>query len=301
MTSPGDNLKTRVHAFWNQASCDTSSAGSAKFSRDYFEEVECFRYKDQPFIHSFAQFSRYHNKQVVEVGFGAGTDFIQWLRAGAKATGIDLTEEALENLTMRIRVYKLPAPEDIRVADAELLPFPSDHFDLGYSFGVLHHTPDTPKALAELVRVIKPGGELKVMLYNLHSIRVFRFWVEKALLRGRPWKGFRWVTWNYIESLGTKAYSRMELVKMLSVLPLRNIHVRTEVTSADVLAFSSFKPANILCRAVLRAVGCQERWRVPEYLPGAARNLRRGRNAAIEFSGNRLGFFHCVSAVKTEE
>jgi SAM-dependent methyltransferase len=105
------------------------------------------------------------------------------LRGGARASGIDLTEEALENVRQRIETYNLPAPEELNVADAENQPFPSDSFDLGYSFGVLHHTPDTERALRELVRVIRPGGELKVMLYNRHSIYILNRWVRFALLR----------------------------------------------------------------------------------------------------------------------
>src|SRR2546421_10419237 len=143
---PNQELRGQVREFWNLLSCDTQVASAPKFSRDYFEEIESFRYRDQPFIHAFAQFTRYHGKRVLEVGFGAGTDFVQWLRAGARVSGIDLTEEALENLSHRIEVYKLPLPEGIMVADAEQLPFESDSFDIGYSFGVLHHSPNTEKA-----------------------------------------------------------------------------------------------------------------------------------------------------------
>src|ERR1035438_2335977 len=148
----GSMLKDQVKAFWHRQSCDTDQAQSEKFTREYFEQIEQWRYRDQPFIHSFAQFTRYHGKRVLEVGFGAGTDFIQWLRAGAVASGIDLTEEALANVRHRIQLYGLPQPESLQVADAESLPFPSNTFDLGYSWGVLHHTPNTEKALAELVR-----------------------------------------------------------------------------------------------------------------------------------------------------
>src|SRR6266446_8588038 len=125
-----NHLKEQVRTFWNEQSCDAQVAKSEKFSRAYFEEIESFRYFDQPFIHSFAQFSRYKGKRVLEVGFGAGTDFIQWLRSGATAVGIDLTQEALDNVTHRIRAYNLPPPERVSVADAENLPFESDSFDL---------------------------------------------------------------------------------------------------------------------------------------------------------------------------
>ena len=174
--------KQHVREFWNAQSCGTEVAAGNKFSRDYFEQIEAFRYFDQPFIHSFAQFSRYHGKRVLEVGFGAGTDFIQWLRCGASASGIDLTPEALEHVQHRVREYRLPQPESVRVADAENLPFESGSFDLAYSFGVLHHSPDTNKAIAELVRVVRGGGEIKIMLYNRRSIFVF----NRRLFHGHP-------------------------------------------------------------------------------------------------------------------
>ena len=82
------NLKQRVHDFWNAQACDTQVAQSAKFSREYFEEIETFRYQDQPFIHSFAQFTRYHGQRVLKVGFGAGTDFIHGYGRGRWRRGL---------------------------------------------------------------------------------------------------------------------------------------------------------------------------------------------------------------------
>jgi ubiquinone/menaquinone biosynthesis C-methylase UbiE len=226
-------LKAEVKAFWNRQSCDTDHSHSEKFSREYFEQIEEWRYRDQPFIHSFAQFTRYRGKRVLEVGFGSGTDFIQWLRAGAVASGVDLTEEALDNVRHRIRVYDLPEPESLQVADAERLPYPDNSFDLGYSWGVLHHTPNTEKALAELVRVVRPGGEIKVMLYNRRSLLTLKMWVKYALLRGRPWKSSRWVLWHHVESLGTKAYTANESKRMLAPLGLRELQMQTLLTNSD--------------------------------------------------------------------
>src|ERR1043166_1062107 len=97
MVQDSATLKSEVKAFWNHQSCETQYAQAEKFTRDYFEQIEEWRYADQPFIHSFAQFTRLNGKRVLEVGFGAGTDFIQWLRAGAIACGIDLSEEALRS------------------------------------------------------------------------------------------------------------------------------------------------------------------------------------------------------------
>jgi ubiquinone/menaquinone biosynthesis C-methylase UbiE len=243
-----DELKSEVKAFWNQRSCETEHAQSSKFSREYFEEIEQFRYSSQPFIPSFAQFTRYHGKRVLEVGFGAGTDFIQWLRAGAIASGIDLTEEALANLTRRIEVYGLPKPERLQVADAENLPFESNTFDLGYSWGVLHHTPDTEKAIRELARVIRPRGEMKIMLYNRHSLCALHSWVRNALLKGRPWKGVRWVLWNHQESPGTKAYTRAEVVRLLSAAGLTDIRMEAAMMNTDL----TIRNAPAICRPLIR-------------------------------------------------
>jgi len=155
---------------------------------------------------------------------------------------------------------------------------------------------NTEKAVSELVRVVRPGGEIKMMLYNLHSLCVFKKWVKHALLRGQPWKGFRWAAANHIESIGTKAYTREELKRMLGALPLKDIEVRTEINSADYLAFSDIKPANLLCRMLLRLGGYNPGWKLADYLAGA---MKKERERGIQFSGNRLGFFHCISATKT--
>ena len=270
MSAKADELKAEVKAFWNRQSCDTHHTQSGKFTLEYFEQIEQWRYSDQPFIHSFAQFTRYHGKRVLEVGFGAGTDFIQWLRAGAIASGVDLTEEALANLSHRIQVYNLPQPENLKVADAENLPFASNTFDLGYSWGVLHHTPNTEKGLAELVRVVRPGGEIKIMLYNRHSLCAYRCWLRHALLKGRPWKSLRWALWHHIESCGTKGYTPGEIRRMLAPLGLADVRCETWLTSADRIARQTL--LHQMCNRIL--------------------------GVAVALTGNRLGWFHTVAARK---
>lgn len=299
-----EGLKEQVREFWNRQSCGTENAVAPKFTREYFEQLEAHRYFDQAFIHSFAQFTRYRGKRVLEVGFGPGTDFVQWLRAGACASGIDLTEEALDHLRQRIGIYGLPEPESIRVGDAENLPFESDSFDLGYSFGVLHHSPNTERAISELVRVVKPGGEIKIMVYNRRCIYSMGQWVKHALLRGKPWRSLRWVLWNHMESIGTKSYTRRELVRMFSRWPVEYLRIHTEITSADVLSGSGFAPLNWCFRAAIRLAGIGYPFHTSQYgsrRDAAGKAQSPGplqRRDQIVFSGNRLGFFHCISARK---
>jgi ubiquinone/menaquinone biosynthesis C-methylase UbiE len=297
-------MKEQVREFWNRQSCGTENALAAKFTRDYFEQLETHRYFDQPYIHAFAQFTRYRGKRVLEVGFGPGTDFIQWLRAGAQVSGIDLTQEGLDHLRHRIEVYGLPEPESIRVADAENLPFESDSFDLGYSFGVLHHSPNTEKAISELVRVVKPGGEIKIMVYNRRCIYAMGQWVKHALLRGKPWKGLAWVMWHHMESIGTKGYTRRELKQLFAKLPVEYLRVQTEITSADVLSAAAFPPLNWCFRAAIRLAGNKYPYHPSHYgsrqdaggSPHAPAPIQRPQQ--ILMTGNRLGFFHCIAARK---
>lgn len=226
-----DGLKEQVRAYWDRASCGTWAATAAKYSREYFEQIEAERYRLEPEIHAFAQFTRAHGQRVLEVGVGAGTDFLQWVRAGANAVGIDLTREAIDNVSRRLRVYGLSA--DVRQADCEQLPFPDNTFDLAYSWGVIHHSPDTLGALDEIVRVLRPGGVGKIMVYNRHSIRALATWLAYAVKRRRPWHSLSRAIWHHMESVGTKAYTTREMRTILATRPVESVQVRSSRTCWD--------------------------------------------------------------------
>lgn len=248
-----EGLKQEVHDYWDARSCGTEVTERPKFSREYFDEIEAHRYATEPEIFAFAQFTRFHAQRVLEVGVGAGTDFVQWLRAGARAWGIDLTEEAIGHVKERLEVYGLEADE-LRVGDCESLPFADDSFDLVYSWGVIHHTPDTPRALREIVRVTRPGGACKVMIYNRHSLVAYRLWVRHCLLKGHPSRSLSWVLHHHMESTGTKGYTRREVEELLQALPVSEPRIRTAVTWHDTLGDLRGPVAHVM-RAVARILG----------------------------------------------
>jgi ubiquinone/menaquinone biosynthesis C-methylase UbiE len=188
----------------------------------------------EPEVMGFAQFPRYHGKKMLEVGVGMGTDFLQWVRSGAEAYGIDLTPEGVRHTLTRLELYGLTAKE-VRVADAESLPYSDNMFDLVYAWGVIHHSPNTEKALAEIVRVLKPGGTAKIMVYNRHSLQVFLMWVRLGLLKGQPWRSPRDLLWNHQESPGTKAYTHQEIHRILAVHPVENIWTRSPICKWELL------------------------------------------------------------------
>jgi len=246
-------LKDQVRDYWNQQACGTDAAASEKFTRAYFDEIESYRYEAEPYIYSFAQFTRYHGRKVLEVGMGAGTDFLQWVRAGAEAHGIDLTQESVDHVERRLAVYGLQAAQ-IQTGDAESIPYPDNTFDLVYSWGVIHHSPSTTRALEEIVRVTKPGGEIKVMVYNRHSLHAFYRWGKFALLRGKPWMSFGDVLFHHMESAGTKGYTLAEIHSMLESLPLDDLRVSAPVNRHDLL-YNKPWPARAVARVLASILG----------------------------------------------
>ena len=178
MSESNSNLKERVRAFWQENPCGTKFADAEMGTRRFYELVEEHRYTKEWHIPLAADFESARDLRVLEIGCGLGTDGAQFAKAGAIYTGVDLTDAAVDLARKRFELFNLPG--EFRTADAENLDFPDNSFDLVYSHGVLHHTPDTERAVREVHRVLKPGGRAVVMLYHRNSynyrinIRVLR-------------------------------------------------------------------------------------------------------------------------------
>ncbi|HYR77146.1 MAG TPA: class I SAM-dependent methyltransferase [Pyrinomonadaceae bacterium] len=177
-TDTNSELKERVRAFWQAHPCGTKFSDAEIGTREFFERVEAHRYAKEWHIPEAANFAAARGLRVLEIGCGLGTDGAQFALAGANYTGVDLTEASVELARKKFELSGLRG--EFRVADAEKLDFADDSFDLVYSHGVLHHTPDTKQSVREIHRVLKPGGRAIVMLYHRGSynyrigIRVLR-------------------------------------------------------------------------------------------------------------------------------
>ena len=173
-----DELKERVRAFWQTHPCGTKFSDAEIGTREFFASLEAHRYRKEWHIPIAANFAATRGLKVLEIGCGIGTDGAQFAKAGADYTGIDLTAAAIELARKRFALSNLKG--EFRVSDAEDLDFDNESFDLVYSHGVLHHTPDIEAAVREIHRVLKPGGRAIVMLYHRGSynyrigIRVLR-------------------------------------------------------------------------------------------------------------------------------
>lgn len=201
--------KERVRSFWESEPCGWAHGDAPEGTKEFFDQIERRRDELEPYIARFADFEGSRGKRVLEIGVGLGTDFVRFARAGAVATGVDLTERGVELVRRRLELEGLKA--EVLVADAERLPFEDGSFDRVYSWGVLHHTPDTARAVREAMRVLRPGGSLCVMLYARRSWVAFGFWARHALLAGRPQRSVASVLAAHMESEGTRAFTKREL------------------------------------------------------------------------------------------
>jgi ubiquinone/menaquinone biosynthesis C-methylase UbiE len=228
--------------FWEKVPCGTRTISFPEGSIDYFRCLEDEREAREPFIAQFAAFASSRGKSVLEVGIGAATDFIRFARNGARLTGVDLTEHAVELASTRLSQERLNAA--VLRADAESLPFGDGSFDIVYSWGVIHHTPSTRRAAEEIMRVARPGGRICVMVYHRYSYVALQCWLLHALVKGKPWRSFSDVIWHHIESLGTQAFSVGEVRHLFSALI--NLRVTPVVTPYDMrIGRSRFLPAGM--------------------------------------------------------
>lgn len=175
-----------VHKYWNDRPCNIRHSPKPVGTKEYFDEVEARKYLVESHIPGFAEFGKWKGKKVLEIGCGLGTDTINFARAGADVTAVDLTVSSLELAKKRADVFG----QKIRFyeANAEELSktVPVETYDLIYSFGVIHHTPHPENVIGEIRRYMGPQSTLKIMMYYKPSWKVF--WILLRYGKGAFWK-----------------------------------------------------------------------------------------------------------------
>lgn len=188
----------QVKDFWNRTPCDSLYSNKEPGTWEYFSEIAQYRYKQIPQILDFADFSKWEGRKVLEIGCGIGTDTVQFAKAGALVTAIDLSEESLSlarkncvimAVSQRVDLYQVDLED---VVNSDFYHRDDHYYSLIYSFGVIHHTPNPSKAFSQIGLLCQPDTELRIMLYakySLHSLWVLlrkgrcRFWKLSELLR----------------------------------------------------------------------------------------------------------------------
>ncbi|MGW6456854.1 SAM-dependent methyltransferase [Streptomyces sp. NPDC055078] len=101
--------------------------------------------------------------QLLDVGCGTGAPSRRMVRdIGACVTGVSISARQVETATAASRREGLGSRADYHLADAASLPFPDESFDAAIAIESIFHMTDKPKALKEILRVLRPGARLAI-------------------------------------------------------------------------------------------------------------------------------------------
>jgi SAM-dependent methyltransferase len=153
-----------IERYWNEHIHDLQIAQHPVGTREFFAELDAYRFDKLRYLPKLVDFSRYRGRRVLEVGCGLGIDLVRFARGGAIVTGVDLATTAIDLARANFEQNGLAA--DLRVMDGEKLSFADDSFDVVYAHGVLPYAADPAQVVSELHRVLRPGGEGVFMVYN---------------------------------------------------------------------------------------------------------------------------------------
>lgn len=261
-----NNIKTQNITFWtkNVPGIDDVSRGAGD-QPAFYETVDAIRFRNEPYLQPLLDRFVQKGDATLEIGFGLGTDLRYFARKGACVTGMDYSPENARLATKGFSVMNLPGRAIS--GDAECLPFPDNSFDAIYSWGCLHHTPDTEKTIREVHRAVRPGGRVMVMLYH-------KGYQYLALLFSYV-VGFKWLRMPLQEHL-SRGYDQTPLSRMFSRPELCRLFKDFKGIEITVVTFGG-----IQYHPVLKYV-----WRVLNALP---------------FLMRRWGSFAVITCVKAGE
>ena len=175
-----EQLTKAIEKFWDDRPCNIKHSKKPIGQKEYFNEVEARKYFVEPHIPKFAEFEKWSGLNVLEIGCGIGTDSINFVRNGANLDIVELSGKSLDICKKRFSVFGLSANFYKNNAEALTTFLPSNKkYDLVYSFGVIHHASSPENIIKEIKKVLKPGGELRIMLYSKYSFKLFDFMHRK--------------------------------------------------------------------------------------------------------------------------
>jgi ubiquinone/menaquinone biosynthesis C-methylase UbiE len=162
-----DNRLTSIATYWDEHIHDLAITTYPMGTPEFFRQLDEYRYEKLDYLPRLVKFSAYIGKSLLEVGCGAGIDLVRFASGGAKVTGIDLSKTAIDLACKNFEQSEQNA--DLRVMNGECMQFADNTFDVVYAHGVLQYTADTERMIGEIHRVLKPGGEAILMVYNKNS------------------------------------------------------------------------------------------------------------------------------------
>lgn len=193
----GNNLQKTSYEYWNGGIPGTVEGGyqSGKISSEYgnadwYKQGDNIRYLQYKALEGFCEFEKYKGKKVLDIGPGRGQESHNFVNNGAEVSILEYAGQGVEIVNKRLDCFGLDA--DLIQADAVSIPYADNVFDLVFSYGVLHHIPDMKRSVSEILRVLKPGGIAKIMVYHKGYFYYKDMFFKWYILKGN----FIRYTWN---------------------------------------------------------------------------------------------------------
>ncbi len=220
----GSDLKQAVRAYWNGHIHDLEIVRHPVGTLEFFDELADYRFDKLRYLPRLVPFDGFPGQRLLEVGCGTGIDLVRFAIGGARVTGVDLSGTAIDLARKNFALRGLPA--NLQVMDGERLGFPNASFDVVYAHGVLQYTPDPQAMIREIHRVLRPGGEAILMVYNRYS------WLNAL-------SGLTGVGLEHADAPVLRKYSRREFERLLE--GFRSIRIDIERFPVRTRLHSGFK------------------------------------------------------------
>jgi SAM-dependent methyltransferase len=246
--SEPSNVIGTIRAYWNEHIHDLEIARHPVGTKQFFEELAAYRFEKLAYLPRVVDFTAYRGKRLLEVGCGAGLDLVRFAQNGAIVTGVDLAEVSIQLARKNFAFHGVRG--DLRTMDGERLQFKDKSFDVAYAHGVLQYTADAKQMIQEIHRILKPGGQAILMVYNRYSwlkllSNLFAVKLEHEdapVLNTYSIPEFR----NLL-----RAFSHVEIIPERFPVPTR-LHRGVKAAVYNALFVSAF---NVLPRAIVRPFG----------------------------------------------
>jgi ubiquinone/menaquinone biosynthesis C-methylase UbiE len=154
-----------IQRYWNTRIHDLEMTDQEVGTLGFFDDLDEYRFDKLRYLPQLVDFGGFSNQTLLEVGCGIGTDLVRFARGGARATGVDLSQTAIDLAARNVELHGLK-PVELRVGNGEALPYPDNTFDHVYAHGVIQYTADPAQLVRECHRVLRPGGQAIFMVYN---------------------------------------------------------------------------------------------------------------------------------------
>jgi ubiquinone/menaquinone biosynthesis C-methylase UbiE len=215
-----ENLKS-IKDYWVNNPCEEWFFGPGincknpnQINLEEFKRNSFLRYSNEPEILKFTDFNLLKGLNVLEVGFGLGSDAVLLAKSSKNYFGTDLSEVSYEVTSRRLKLYGLENT-NLKVGSSTNLDYEDSFFDFVYSWGVIHHSGNLKKSLEEIYRVLKNGGRSKIMVYNKDSLIVFVYWLYYSIKKFNFKRTRAQIISENIESPGTLILSKNEFQELI--------------------------------------------------------------------------------------